>query len=241
MRRVLAVLPFVTVVFVGCGDDAASSSPSDMGTDAGAAFDAGASVANDDAGSSTPVPSDAGASLDASISTADCGNRVGQRGLTHRTLTVGGVSRTTLVYLPPSLDAKTRAPFVFVFHGYTMSGQSMHDITRFADLADKEGFGVAFPDGEGGPNSLVYPWNVKSSGQSVCGAGDGVSATGDDMAFVDAIEADVAQDQCTDTAHVFATGFSMGAYFTEHLGCTRADLRAIGPHSGGTLADLSSC
>lgn len=163
------------------------------------------------------------------------------RGLTHRTLTVGGVSRTYLVYLPASLDAKTPAPLVFVFHGYLMSGQEMHDITRYADLADTEKIAVAFPDGEGGPDSAIDPWNVENSGQSVCGSGNLVSASGDDFAFVDAMKSDIAEDQCPDPAHIFASGFSMGAYFTEHIGCYRNDFRALAPHSGGTLSALSAC
>jgi poly(3-hydroxybutyrate) depolymerase len=36
------------------------------------------------------------------------------------------------------------------------------------------------------------------------------------------------------------TGFSMGGYFTNDSGCQRSDLRAIGPHSGGSH-DLASC
>jgi poly(3-hydroxybutyrate) depolymerase len=75
----------------------------------------------------------------------------------------------------------------------------------------------------------------------VCGYGNDVSATGNDFAFIDAMKSDVALDQCLDTAHLYSTGFSMGAYFTEHIGCYRSDMRAIAPHSGGTLADLSSC
>src|SRR5262249_5060605 len=47
--------------------------------------------------------------------------------------------------------------------------------------------------------------------------------------------------QCLDAAHVFATGFSMGGYFSHHIGCYRGDVRAVGPHSGGTIASLSSC
>jgi polyhydroxybutyrate depolymerase len=52
---------------------------------------------------------------------------------------------------------------------------------------------------------------------------------------------DVQQDQCVDPKHVFATGFSMGGYFTHHVGCDRPDVKALGPHSGGTIADLSAC
>jgi polyhydroxybutyrate depolymerase len=190
------------------------------------------------------APGDASPAIDASAATdatTACATRTGMRGLTKRTTMVGSAARTYLVYLPSSADPTAPLPFVFVFHGYTMSGQEMYDITQYAALADSEGIALAFPDGEGGPDSLDAPWNVENAGQTVCGAGQDVSATGDDFAFMDAIRADVAQDQCIDAAHVFATGFSMGAYFTEHVGCYRSDIRALAPHSGGTIADLSAC
>nr|HEX4315817.1 PHB depolymerase family esterase [Kofleriaceae bacterium] len=184
--------------------------------------------------------------VDGAVDTA-CATRTGMRGLTQRSVTVGGLARTYLVYLPASagsgaaVDPATPMPFVYVFHGYTMSGQEMVDITQYEALADREGIAVVFPDGEGGPNSFGDPWNVKNAGQTVCGYGDDVSATGDDFAFMDAMRADVAQDQCIDSAHVFSTGFSMGGYFTEHVGCYRSDIRGLAPHSGGTIADLSAC
>ena len=46
-----------------------------------------------------------------------------------------------------------------------MSGMEMHDITGMAEIADREGFAVSFPDGESGPDSLGPPWNV---GENVC-------------------------------------------------------------------------
>ena len=161
--------------------------------------------------------------------------------MTSRTLTAAGLKRTYLIYLPPSLDPTTPVPFVFVFHGYPMSGQQMANITEYAALADANGIGVAFPDGETGPLSFGDPWDVKNPGQAICGFGDSESAMGNDFAFIDAMKADVSEDQCLDAAHVFSTGFSMGAYFSEHIGCYRSDMRAVAPHSGGTLADLSPC
>jgi polyhydroxybutyrate depolymerase len=144
------------------------------------------------------------------------------------------------MYLPQSVSPTAAAPFVYVFHGASMSGQAMHDITQYSALADREGIAVVFPDGEGGPGSIT-PWNVKNAGQSVCGYGDLVSGGGDDFGFMDAMKANVEKYQCVDPAHVFATGFSMGGYFSHHIGCYRSDVRAVGPHSGGTIASLSSC
>ncbi|MGH7280486.1 MAG: alpha/beta hydrolase family esterase [Polyangiaceae bacterium] len=170
-----------------------------------------------------------------------CGSRSGQRGLTTRNLTVGGSKRTYIVYLPMNLDPSKPTPFVFVFHGFAMTAQDMVDITQYTTLADSEGFGLAFPEGENGSDMNQPPWNVENPGQTVCGNGQYTSAPGDDFSFIDAIKGDVAQDQCLDSAHIFSTGFSMGGYFAHHIACYRNDMSAVAPHSGGTIADLSVC
>jgi polyhydroxybutyrate depolymerase len=167
-----------------------------------------------------------------------CGDRAGARGLSQREVTIDGGKRTYLVYLPDGA-ATTAMPLVFVFHGYTMSGQKMFDATEYAALADTEKIALVFPDGQGGPDTLGAPWNV---GSDVCRSNTGPPpvAMGDDFAFIDAVKADVSADQCVDRAHVFATGFSMGGYFSHHVGCKRPDFAGAAPHSGGTH-DLAEC
>ncbi len=188
-------------------------------------------------GDAPPANIDAPAMIDAP--SGPCGTRTGMRGKTNRMLHVANLDRTYIVYLPDSGDAATPMPLVFVHHGYTMSGQNMFDITHYTDLADSEHIALAFPDGQAGPNSLGAPWNV---GTGICPSSVGAppSATGDDFAFLDAMQADIAQDQCIDTAHIFVTGFSMGGYFSHHVGCELPNIRAVAPHSGGTHA-LDQC
>jgi polyhydroxybutyrate depolymerase len=191
-------------------------------------------------GAPLAAPGDAAPAVDApAVDAAPCGLRGGPRGLSSRELAIDGKRRTYLVYLPPAAGPETRLPLVFVHHGYTMSGRKMFDVTRYAALADAEGIAVVFPDGQGGPDSTAAPWNV---GTGVCPSilGAPPVATGDDFAFLDAMTADVAADQCLDTEHVFVTGFSMGGYFSHHAGCMRPDIRGIAPHSGGTHG-LAGC
>jgi len=239
-------IPLVAGLLASCGASGAQNgAPVDGGGTETTTTEAAGPSGSDaqqgvDATDSGSPPVDAGAegALDTG-SPVPCGTRTGQRGLTSRSLTVAGLKRTYLAYLPSSLDASKPVPFVFVHHGLTMSGQAMVAITQFTALADTEGFGVAFPDGQSGPNSIDAPWNV---GANTCpgSLGATVSAPGDDFAFLDAMEADVAQDQCLDAAHVFVTGFSMGGFFAHQAACMRPDIRAVAPHSGGTH-DLSSC
>jgi polyhydroxybutyrate depolymerase len=243
MFRILSCLPLVgllSLVHCGVGINEGAG-PSDTGTRDSGTLDSGTpdAGASDSKGHDVNVADDHSTSPD--TSSASCGTRTGMRGLTHRKMTVAGLDRTYLVYLPSSLAASQEVPFVYVFHGYLMSGQDMHDITRYSELADSEGFAVVFPDGEAGPDSLGAPWNVINPGQMVCGGGEYVIADGNDFAFMDAMKADVLLDQCLDAAHIFSAGFSMGGYFTHHVGCYRSDVRGIAPHSGGTLSDLSVC
>ncbi len=176
----------------------------------------------------------------------NCGTRTGMRGKTSRTLMVGTANRSYIAYLPQSASPTKAIPFVYVFHGANQDGSELFDITQYATLADSEGIAVVFPDGQGVNSATtttsLTPWNVSDNGAALCGAGSLVSNTNPvDFAFVDAIKADVLQDQCLDADHTFATGFSMGGYMTHHIACDRTDFRAAAPHSGGTLASLSAC
>lgn len=236
--RNTVVSGLATALLVACSTGASGTGATGSATDPAPPSAGDSGVASGPSNEGGAPTSDAGGPAQEGGS---CGQRGGTRGLTQRKLTVAGLARTYLVYLPPSLSKSTPAPFVYVFHGYTMSGQQMHDITQYAALADKKGIALVFPDGQGGPDSNDYPWNVQAKGQRLCGNGDGVNAAGDDFAFMDAMKVDVAQDQCLDPARTFATGFSMGGYFSHHVACYRKDIRAAAPHSGGTPADLSAC
>jgi poly(3-hydroxybutyrate) depolymerase len=60
------------------------------------------------------------------------------------------------------------------------------------------------------------------------------SATGPDVAFVDAMVADVKERFCTDTGRFFVVGYSSGSWLANQLGCIRGDVfRAAGTVAGG--------
>jgi poly(3-hydroxybutyrate) depolymerase len=184
---------------------------------AGSSASAGSTGGAGTAGSAGPPPV-----------TGPCTGKTGAPGTHQRMVTVGGFPRTFKLHVPADLDPNTPAPVLLVFHGFTMSGQLMEDITGFDAVADAEKFVVAYPDGGAGA-----PWNV---GQNICGVGAAVAGIDDDFGFVDAMLAQIAEAQCVDDEHVFVTGFSMGGYFSNHIGCQQggSKIRAVAPHSGGT-------
>jgi polyhydroxybutyrate depolymerase len=135
-----------------------------------------------------------------------------------------------IVHFPPNLDPNVGVPLVFVDHGFTMSGALMQSLTGFDAVADREGFVVVYPNGDGG----AFPWNV---GVGACAPGGLISAgAADSLGYHDAMLASVEADQCINHSQVFVTGFSMGGYFANYMGCERGNVfaRAVGPHSGGT-------
>lgn len=129
---------------------------------------------------------------------------------------VSATTRTYALSVPPSYDAYRGYPLVFNFHSGGRTGAGARDYFAFEGFAaDKAVF--VYPDGEKGN------WDL-----------DTEAAKNKDIAFFDALLAEVEAKLCIDTTRVFATGSSMGAYLTNQLGCRRGDvLRAIAPHAGG--------
>jgi polyhydroxybutyrate depolymerase len=230
---------------IGGSAAAGGSMPSTGGTSSGGLGSAGVGAiagagGTGDTGGAGGAPSTGG-----TPGGGDCGTRAGMRGKTLRTITVGNTQRTFIAYLPQAANPATPLPFVYVFHGASQTGSELYDMTEYAKLADSEGIAVVFPDGQGASSAsgtgVLAPWCV-TDGPLVCGLGTLAGNPNPvDFAFMDAIKADVSQDQCLDSKHVFATGFSMGGYMSHHVACDRPDFRAAAPHSGGTMASLDTC
>lgn len=208
--------------------------------DAGDVDVADSGEAEADASDDSPA-ADAGS--DAAVEAPSCTGKPGSlRGRSVQTLMAAGLQRRFVYYAPPTLDANKAAPVLLVAHGFLMNGDMMEQISGFEAIADREGFVVMFPDGQGERASMPGmdpPWNV---GKDVCQPNGFTApvATGDDQAFVDAMLDFARDDQCVDEDHLFLTGFSMGGYFANHSGCVRSDLAGVAPHSAGSH-ELSDC
>jgi polyhydroxybutyrate depolymerase len=211
----------------------------------GAPFGGTAGTSAGGAAGNTGTAGIAGTPGGGGVGPGGCGTRTGMRGKTIRKIMVGGASRSFVAYLPQSANPTTPVPFVYVFHGASQNGSWLYDATEYSKIADSDGIAVVFPDGQGASSQSLTgsltPWSV-SDGPGLCGLGTLVSnPNAVDFQFVDAIKTEMKQDQCIDDKHVYATGFSMGGYFSHHIACDRPDFRAAGPHSGGTMASLDSC
>ncbi len=160
-------------------------------------------------------------------------------------LTVGGLDRLVLVYVPENVDRRDdRAALVLTLHGSTSDAAEQLDRSRLESAADEHGFVVAAPQGAM-PAEPGYRWNVPF----VTGP-DGP----DDEQFLLAVIDHLSGAACTDPARVHATGYSGGGRMVSALACDHPDrvtsivpvvgLRAGAPTSdgaGGFVPDPATC
>jgi polyhydroxybutyrate depolymerase len=143
-----------------------------------------------------------------------------------RTIEVGGLLRTYLIHVPPSLPVDKPAPLVCVFHGGGGDAEGTERLTHFSSLADKEGFLVVYPEG------VDKHWNDGRDGPATKKDKDI-----DDGAFIAALLDALEKEFKINPKRVYATGISNGGIFSHYLGATLADrFAAIAPVVGG-LAD----
>jgi poly(3-hydroxybutyrate) depolymerase len=133
------------------------------------------------------------------------------------TITFNNASRKYILRVPDGYDVNHAYRLVLA---YAWSGASASQVVSanyftFATLDSKNTI-FAAPDAAGGAGS----W---SNG---------------DVAFTDAILAQIEGDLCIDKTRVFATGFSFGGGMAMALACTRADVfRAVAFFSGADLTN----
>jgi polyhydroxybutyrate depolymerase len=227
------------------GDDQGSSSSGAMRDGGGRDAMMDASVSHHDGGakrdaSDGPLPEeddmdggdDVATGMDAGKDASapprkDCDGKPGAPGDTTRMYQ----GRDYIVHIPANVYPDTAVPVVFAVHGAGGTGMDMQAGSQFDVLADQDGFVTVYPNGGTGSG----PWNV---GRNACPPGGLISTTSDDFAYFEHMLADVEQDQCINRQQVFVFGFSMGGYFSHHIGCQRGGdlVRAVAPHSGGTYA-----
>lgn len=122
-----------------------------------------------------------------------------------RTLVVAGVTRT--YYFHRGSSAHSPTPLVIVFHGGQGDASKIAGQTGFNDVADRNGFVVAYPE-------AITNWN------------DGRNSTagfGDDTGFVRALINELATKEGIDRSRVYATGPSAGGNMTLKVACDLAD------------------
>lgn len=158
-----------------------------------------------------------------SVGTSNCTASTLTMGDSNRTVDVGGTSRSYILHVPSSYDGTTPVPLVLDFHGLGGNGSQQESSSGYRQVADQEGFLVAFPDG------IDNAWNIGPCCTN--------SRDVDDLGFAKGMVESISIDGCVDLRRVYATGFSMGGGMSHFLGCQAADVFAAVQPSAFDLLD----
>jgi polyhydroxybutyrate depolymerase len=130
------------------------------------------------------------------------------------TITVDGLERNYLLHAPVRADVTAPIPLLIVIHGAGGSAAKAEAATGMTELADADGFLVAYPQGtQAADVAGEYSWNA-----GACCATP-VKKKIDDVAFIAAMIADIAKEQPVDPEQVYVSGFSNGGMLSYRLAC----------------------
>lgn len=137
-----------------------------------------------------------------------------------------GLKRTYTLYRPSTLDLKAKHPLLLCLHGGTGTGSGMQKLTfdRFNQLADRDGWLIAYPDGIG------KNWN---DGRKIDDEAHGKNL--DDVGFLSSLIDLLIQKEGVDPKRVYVTGISNGAMMTCRLACELSDKIAAGAPVAGSM------
>lgn len=149
-----------------------------------------------------------------------------------------GGSRTYRLYLPKKREDSKPLPLVIVLHGLGADGYITEALTGFDQVAEKQAFAVAYPDGESrmwrfweGVPGQTDP--EKSTPAKGILAKKLRAAKVDDVGFLSTLIDHLVKERVADARRVYVCGISNGAFMTNRLACGLNDkVAAIGLVAG---------
>jgi len=145
------------------------------------------------------------------------GSPAGKQGtFPDESILVGKEARSFRLVVPQTVDLSKPAPLVIAFHGMLIDSKDlMPKYTKLSELATEKKFILVYPDAQG------RMWGIMP---------DKVKA---DLAFFDALVAEVKRRYRVDPDRVYVVGMSNGGYFAHLIGKERSkDIAAAVSHSG---------
>lgn len=132
--------------------------------------------------------------------------------VTMRGMTVGGVSRSYGLYLPPSYDASRPAPLVVALHARFSSAKAFHAMSGLRAMADARGAILLYPE------TVRGFWN--DGGYAAL---QRIEEPQDDQGFIEAAIAEVRGQYNVNSEQLYLIGYDAGAAMAFREAC-RADV-----------------
>jgi polyhydroxybutyrate depolymerase len=123
-----------------------------------------------------------------------------------------GVQRSFLVFCPEDCQAKN-SPLMIVLHGGLGNAQAINENTGMDEIAEKERFVVAYPNGTELPSG---PKNRRTWNAGEC-CGAAAQRKIDDVGFIEKVIQQIGQAYGTDSRRVYVAGMSNGGMMAYRL------------------------
>jgi polyhydroxybutyrate depolymerase len=150
---------------------------------------------------------------------------------TNGTLVSSGVKRRYLLHVPKSYNPSVATPLVVSIHGYAEWPAHQMQISRWNELADKNGFIVVYPCGTNFP----LRWHTH-------GAPGSPTDPMLDVTFIAELIDHLAREYNIDPARIYANGLSNGGGMSFVLSCELSErIAAVGLVSGAYLYPWDAC
>jgi polyhydroxybutyrate depolymerase len=130
-------------------------------------------------------------------------NQADNDGLIKELIFAENLERESYTHLPTGFVRGQRLPLMLVFHGGFNLANRMDKLTGFNDVADQNGFIVAYPQ------AFKHHWN---DGRNIDGHDNF-----DDVLFASQIIDRMTQKYNVDPGRVYACGISNGGFFAQYL------------------------
>ena len=146
------------------------------------------------------------------------------------TFSHGARERSAIVHVPSRAVEMAALPVVLNFHGGGGHAGNEQEYSLMDRVADREIFVAVYPNGTGLFGKRLLTWNA-----GTCCAYSVINNV-DDVGFVRALVADLAQRIPIDRSRIYATGLSNGGMMAHRLAAEASDLvTAIAPIAGGMV------
>ncbi len=156
---------------------------------------------------------------------------LGEGAVIEQAITVDGIERSYLLYIPPSYDGSEPWPLVLNFHGFNSQSDFQMFVTGMNAVADENNFIIAYPQGLLIANPFLGNdapgWNV-----------GGTLSKNDDVGFANSLIDKVIEDYSIDESRIYATGWSMGANMAYDVTCALGDRIAAVAGVANQMADF---
>ncbi len=136
-------------------------------------------------------------------------------------------------YWPSGSGKSGLLPVVLILHGAFSTGRQMDQWGAWSDLAEREGFGVVFPEGIGIFGKLQH-WNAGHC------CGRAVKKGWDDVAFLDAVIDYLCERPDVDADRIMLIGFSNGGMMVHRYAAEQTERLAAAAVVSGAVNSLES-